>query len=846
MNLRKKMKAFTLTIWLIISLNCVPSSVFAQRNKEVQALIEEGKEYFNQQQYFKSGEFFKHVIGIQPENQTGLFYLGECQRQLFFYDNAIQYYQKLYQFDSLAYPLTRYYYPLMQKYLGDYDKAAAGFDEFIQYALYTDEALMPNKDNWIEQAFMEKEGCFFAIKEKLFLQDSIVITHLPFPVNSEFNDFAPNFIDNDSSMVFSSGRFFSGDFSVDNRFGEAFTNNFRYKKGRHKWNYIKNKDKFTTVNSRWNDGAGVFNDNLDRFYFTRCGSENDLNCKILVSEKVNGVWQAAKILNENVNMPGFESKQPAINRRADTLYFVSNRPGGIGKNDLWRSIKQNGDWQMPVNMGDKINTVHDEISPYYHNPTNSLFFSSLGHQSLGGFDIYLVPNTSSTSPKIINLGSRVNSNADDCYFVMGEKRAYFSSNRAKGLGKFDIYSFDLSELSLDNYNDIFSSGREWLMKPTVSSQNFAELYAIREEDYLYYESIQPSKKSEIDAGIANRLGVNEMLANNFNGESEKEYFESLPEAYKKEIERLKVKQIQGTNSEIFDANSTQVLAKISNITDAKEDKVNIKGRLASDRLELNKADLSVAIVNAEGEVIATTKTNSDGSFEFVEVTGTSPYKIVLTSLKEKVSGFNSFEIEDLSVFNPDAITTFVAFENIYFPFDGALVPKNANVILDELANYLNADPNLKLELFASTDTVGLASYNDGLSKKRGLNVIAYLKTKKVNQERLVLRPIGENFKEILSDKPSELNEQYSRRVAFSLSNGNRSFQSKFQTVFTKTQVDLKTLAKASNLEEKQLLRMNGFMEGEKIPAFSPITIIRDREIDESIFYRLKIAKHYQQ
>ena len=131
----------------------------------------------------------------------------------------------------------------------------------------------------------------------------------------------------------------------------------------------------------------------------------------------------------------------------ENLYFVSNRPGGIGESDIWySSLKADGSWGAPRNVGPKINTPGKEESVMIHPDGKTLYFSSNGHTGMGGLDIYVVrkdENGEWGTP--VNLGYPINTYGDEnSLLVNGSGNlAYFASNRAGGMGGLDLYQFDL-------------------------------------------------------------------------------------------------------------------------------------------------------------------------------------------------------------------------------------------------------------------------------------------------------------------------------------------------------------------------------------------------------------------
>ncbi|NJM94604.1 MAG: hypothetical protein HC842_08045, partial [Cytophagales bacterium] len=110
---------------------------------------------------------------------------------------------------------------------------------------------------------------------------------------------------------------------------------------------------------------------------------------------------------------------------------------------MWFSLSRGrDDWTPPINLGPKINTAQNELSPYYSPHDAVLYFSSDGHQSFGGLDIFRANGKTWGQMEVHNMGLPFNSNRDDFFFALGPQKGTLSSNRVGGRGKFDIYQFD--------------------------------------------------------------------------------------------------------------------------------------------------------------------------------------------------------------------------------------------------------------------------------------------------------------------------------------------------------------------------------------------------------------------
>ncbi len=151
-------------------------------------------------------------------------------------------------------------------------------------------------------------------------------------------------------------------------------------------------------------------------------------------------------LGEVVNSPQWDS-QPSFSSDGKTLYFASNRPGGKGASDIWKTILQaDGQWTPPVNLGDSINTREEEMAPFIHPDDQTLYFSSRGHPGMGGLDLfYSRKDVNGGWRKPVNLGYPINTCADEITLVVNARgnMAYISSDKLGGKGRQDIYKFPL-------------------------------------------------------------------------------------------------------------------------------------------------------------------------------------------------------------------------------------------------------------------------------------------------------------------------------------------------------------------------------------------------------------------
>ena len=165
---------------------------------------------------------------------------------------------------------------------------------------------------------------------------------------------------------------------------------------------------------------------------------------LFITQRVQGQWQTPERMTDRINSEAHEASA-TISPDGSEIYFSSDRKGGFGGRDLYRIRRlPNGEWSLPLNLGPAINTPYDEDAPFMHSDGTTLFFSSNGHNTIGGFDIFKAPLLNPDmnlwgDPE--NLGFPLNTVNDDIYFCLSEdgRTGYFSSERDGGLGGQDIY-----------------------------------------------------------------------------------------------------------------------------------------------------------------------------------------------------------------------------------------------------------------------------------------------------------------------------------------------------------------------------------------------------------------------
>jgi hypothetical protein len=268
---------------------------------------------------------------------------------------------------------------------------------------------------------------------------NISIINLGNKINTEFAEHSPGVTADESTMVFTSRRNGTGNkLDIDGQYFEDI--------------YISNK-----VNGIWSDPVGIKNLNTidhdasisisadgQELYIYKAGFLNSKESEggdIYVSKLEGNNWSEPKKLGPNINS---KSKESHISISADgrTIYFSSDRPGGYGGMDVYTVSKlPNGKWGKAKNLGPAINTEYNDDAPFIHPDGKTLYFSSSGHKTMGGLDVFKSINIKGRWTTPVNIGYPINSTDDDIYYTPTPdgKRAYFASYRSGSIGRTDIF-----------------------------------------------------------------------------------------------------------------------------------------------------------------------------------------------------------------------------------------------------------------------------------------------------------------------------------------------------------------------------------------------------------------------
>ncbi|GAB4248843.1 MAG: hypothetical protein Kow0027_11400 [Saprospiraceae bacterium] len=460
---------------------------------------------FNNAQYEEAGEHYRSAWKKKTKKKELIYKAGESFYLVRDYANAVDCWQHV-KDDIETDPMIGLKYARVLKQNGQYEAASSELVNFLSN--------YKGDDKGVVSLIVQNEirGCELAAQMASKGDDvNIRVEHLGSNINAPETEFAP-FPYGEEVLYFSS--------TMGHR-----AEIYRSLKANGEWAKATPIENFPAIEDK-HFCNGTLTPDTKRFYFTICENEEawggmTTRCQIYVTQRVGKTWAAPQKLPDYINEPGVSTTHPWVVHDGNTeiLYFASNKSGGNGGMDIWystREINSNAnDFTLPINAGTTINTRGDEITPYYDAVEGVLYFASNGQVSIGGFDIMKSKGARSNWQRAENVGTPINSPADDFFFVKTSsgKGGFFVSNRTFGTEKLtttdeDIFEFEyltptrqwfakgevynrqtgsqLSNVEIALY-EIMSTGRKRFISKEVS------------EDGAYNFSVEPSKKYLLEA-----------------------------------------------------------------------------------------------------------------------------------------------------------------------------------------------------------------------------------------------------------------------------------------------------------------------------------------------------------
>jgi hypothetical protein len=445
----------------LITLVFFPVAVSAQSSGEMKKIFAKAESYYLYEEYELANQLYLLLDTTDNFNikyKIGNCYLnipGEKEKSIPYLEAAVKtasYDSKTESFKEMRAPLDSYF-SLSKAYLinNQLDKALSTLETFNKLARETTSKGGMKNLPYIEQQI---QACKNAIQYK---ENPTV-----FSKKTMGSDFSQGSLNDNPAVSF------DGNTIVYTERRGVVNAIFYSKKVRGKWQTP------IEITSELNAGedcssCSLNNDGTEMFLY----KTDNYDGAIYSSNFINGAWTPIKKLNKNINTKFYES-HASISSDGKKLYFASNRDGGQGNLDIYVSEKDaSGDWGPAVNLGASINTAFNEDTPFITQNDSVLYFSSEGHSSMGGFDIFKSQKTGTTWKTPTNIGYPINTTDDDKFFqpVNNGLNAYYSM--ITGYKKKDIFYLGLGKTDV---NQLFEIRGKFSLKDTIVA--FDENYSI--------------------------------------------------------------------------------------------------------------------------------------------------------------------------------------------------------------------------------------------------------------------------------------------------------------------------------------------------------------------------------
>lgn len=733
---------------LIVNLNFS----FAQKNrvpsKSPKTQLKIGDKFYAESYFSTAAEYYKDVVRQDSSNRYANYWLAMSLLQARDYENSEIFFRQFYAIkpgektkqkrwdreDQVLFNKGGYYFGQVLHRNGKYDEA-------IQYLKKFSGSYQPknDEDNLKKFAAIEIAGCELA---KASPKAKVKVFTAGPSINNSYTEGAP-FLVNENELYYSSLKIdaiTTGDTLVhfDGPKSKRVYQLMHASRAGHDWTNGKAVENAEINEAGYIVGNGAFNKDRTKFFFTKCLEMDDDRslCNLFEADYGSGSFSNVKRLPEPINAKEeYTSTQPSVRRSddgMDVIYFSSDRPGGVGGMDIWYFLRtQNGEFKGPMPLKGPINTIGDELTPFFDDSTKTLYFVSNGHPGFGGLDVFKSTEGADLSwGEVINAGSPVSTGADDLYYWRNDDQTqgYLVSNRE---GSTPLNGIKTAA------DDIFY----W--------RNFR--FAV--QGIVFKEGIDgggPLKGATFNLYRKDPDGTKVLVAIDSMSSDGYYAFKMAPETdYVVEV----VKDGYELKSENVTTKGLPDEDTIQNNFNVRKEIYVVKGKIIEEGTTTDVVNASVTIIERHPSGLEKTVyyMNSNPYFAF-DVEGNKNYKIVV----RKEGYFSKTEeVSTIGLGNTDTIRKDIAIlkleinkeytlQNVLYEFGKATLTENSKAVLDNLYNIMIENPTFIIELSAHTDHIGSDANNMKLSQARAESCVNYLAGKGIAKDRLKAMGYGES------------------------------------------------------------------------------------------------------
>ena len=414
-------------------------------------LFYDASAFIYEENYNEAIPLLEELNTIDPDNANVQYKLGLCylksrtlqKRAEEKLEYASEHVSDKYQDDNHrernAPPITWFFLGQAYRVNMEFEKSLGAFETYLTFLDEKDKADELHRKDAEHHMAMTRRA-----EEMVQHPVNVDMVNMGPVINSKYSDHSPIIDIHESMMIFTSKR---------PRADESFYNQdedlFITRKVGDEWGTPERMDE--KINTEENEASIGLSTDGDLLLFFR--SEYQAGNIFSTKNENDTAWSKPNLMTEEINTKNRET-HACISPDNQSVYFTSDRPGGYGGLDIYVIRRlPGGEFGEPRLLGENINTEYDEETPFIHSDGQTLFFSSEGHQSMGGFDIfYSKMDENYVFSEPVNLGFPINTTGDNVSYVMSMdgRRGYFSTYREDGYGDLDLYMI--------NHKDVFITG----------------------------------------------------------------------------------------------------------------------------------------------------------------------------------------------------------------------------------------------------------------------------------------------------------------------------------------------------------------------------------------------------
>lgn len=780
----------------------IPTVLFAQLTPMERKVLKTANSLFDKEQFSEALPLYLKIDSVEDDAQVkyriGACYLNTKYEKL----KALPYLEEVSQLPSIQVPVIVYNdLGKLYHYTYRFDDAIEMFEKYMEKSK-TDE-------------FAESKDYEFAKRMISVCLNAIEITTQPFkadidilgaPINTMESEFCPMITADEQMMVYMQA------LGLGKIEKPIITLMVSARQPDGNWGNPVKLEIESIEKYKNNDIllAGLSPDGQSIFLNIGEGLNQDIYMGSIASNTIIGI----KKLNKNINTPFYEGRA-SISADGTELYFVSDRPGGFGGTDIYKSKRsRKGDWDEPINIGAAVNTIYNEDSPFMHPDNVTLFFSSEGHKSIGGNDIFKSKVSDGVWSEPENLGFP-NSTKDDLYFVLNAngQTGYFSSSKNNIYNKHKIYRVSLKDpIPLTLVKGVIKAGTpalpiaadikvydkqtgvrvKYVYNPDAETGQYLMIFppaknydlVISSEDFLpqllnvyipyqtyFYELYQEIHLQPIELGngiVGEVVTVNNTFYDLYktaeadsiiteDSPKQPKYYDHLLELIENIIETTDTLQKIYTKKPIDKPDPAKNMDALLNMIEEAIETTD-------------PVTLSILDANAkQKDKIKQTHFYTEGDKEKSLVTTVVGGDTIYTAPPIKTNiGQSNFE--KISKIKKEAeVVKEAAFKTsspedrkyvhrliIYYDIDKDEIPLDMTEKLNGICKLLVDNPLLGAEIYGFTDSQGAEKYNLSLSRQRAQKVLKYFLDQKVDYQKLIVKGYGETHDHIHSSDPKYL------------------------------------------------------------------------------------------